>query len=109
MNVGMNLISLISLVGYNGCQRFGYLCPCRNRSTKVQLTTKIRYKMKSLIKTLKQAWYKYLVSCRAFFDRNYNLLFNSKNCVKIQFYEEWFKYNDIVTEGKTKTIYICFT
>ena len=76
------------------------MCPCRNRSTKVQLTTKIRYKMKSLIKTLKQAWYKYLVSCRAFFDRNYNLLFNSKNCVKIQFYEEWFKYNDIVTEGK---------
>jgi hypothetical protein len=41
----------------------------------------------------------YAVSCRAFFDRNYNLLFNGKNCIKIKFYEEWFKYNEMVAEG----------
>lgn len=56
-------------------------------------------KVQKLIKALMSRLRQYAVSCRAFFDRNYNLLFNVKNCIKIQFYEEWFKYNDIVTEG----------
>lgn len=56
-------------------------------------------KAQKWIKELMQRLRQYAVSCRAFFDRNYNLLFNGKNCIKIQFYEEWFKYNDIVTEG----------
>ena len=54
---------------------------------------------KQRIKSLMTRLWQYAVSCRAFFDRNYNLLFNGKNCIKIKFYEEWFKYNDIVTEG----------
>ena len=56
-------------------------------------------KAQKWIKELMQRLWQYAVSCCAFFDRNYNLLFNGKNCIKIQFYEEWFKYNDIVTEG----------
>jgi len=57
-------------------------------------------KAKNWIKALMPRLRQYAVSCRAFFDRNYNLLFNGKNCIKIVFYEEWFKYNDIVTEGQ---------
>ena len=37
MNVGMNLISLISLVGYNGCQRFAALRQCGLSSTDLNL------------------------------------------------------------------------
>ena len=54
------------------------------------------------IKHLKQ----YAVICRAFFDRNYNVLFNSKNCIKIQLYDKWFIYNDIVTTGKNYLRYL---
>lgn len=57
-------------------------------------------KVQNYIKAMMQRLWQYAVSCRAFCDRNYNLLFNGKNCIKIQFYEEWFKYNDIITEGK---------
>jgi hypothetical protein len=35
----------------------------------------------------------YIIGLRAFFDRNYNLLFNRQNCIKIKFYEELFDYN----------------
>lgn len=42
---------------------------------------------------------KYYTLFIAFFDRNCNLLFNGRNCIKIAFYQDWFKYNDIVTEG----------
>lgn len=57
-------------------------------------------KVQNWIKALIQRLRQYAVSCRAFFDRSYNLLFNGRNCIKIQFYEEWFKYNDIITEGQ---------
>lgn len=33
----------------------------------------------------------------SFFDRNYNLLFNGKKCVKTRFYSGFFEYNDIVS------------
>ena len=36
----------------------------------------------------------------SFFDRNYNLLFKKKSCVKLFFADEIFKYNDILFDGK---------
>ena len=56
-------------------------------------------KVQNWIKALMPYLRQYVVSCHAFFDRNYNLLFNGKNCIKIKLYEEWFKYNDMVKEG----------
>jgi len=56
--------------------------------------------MKRLIQKLRKAFAIFFVSIRAFFDRNYNLLFNSRNCIKIDFYEDRFNYNDMIFDGK---------
>lgn len=36
----------------------------------------------------------------AFFDRNFNLLFRGHRCVKIIFYGNFFRYNDIIVNEK---------
>jgi len=36
----------------------------------------------------------------AFFDRNYNRLFNNKKCIKVNFHEDEFEYQDILFDGK---------
>ena len=56
--------------------------------------------MKELIRKLRKAFAIHIVSVSAFFDRNYNLLFNSKKCIKIYFYEERFQYQDVIFDGK---------
>lgn len=56
--------------------------------------------MKRLIRKLRKAFAIHIVSIRAFFDRNLNLLFNRKNCIKIDFYEDRFEYQDVIFDGK---------
>jgi len=56
--------------------------------------------MKRVIQKLRKAFAISFVSILAFYDRNYNLLFNSKKCIKIVFCEEVFTYNDIIFDGK---------
>jgi len=55
--------------------------------------------MKTLIQKIRKAFAIFFVSIRAFFDRNWHLLFNKEKCVKIFFQDNWFRYNDIVNDG----------
>lgn len=38
-----------------------------------------------------------IISIISFFDRNFNLIFNSEKCVNIKFDISYFEYNDVIT------------
>ena len=38
-----------------------------------------------------------LINVIAFFDRNYNLIFNKKRCLQLFFGQHWYEYNDCVS------------
>jgi len=55
---------------------------------------------------IRKAFDIHIVSIHAFFDRNWNLLFNGKNCIKIEINEDIFEYQDVLFYDKKNLRYL---